>query len=91
MDVAAFGAVVQVKAESKPFGRPVVQQLFGIASVRKVKAVLFSLAGVTAEALEWADRAGVALFTFDLVGEPQPLNDHGAEMLGGSSGDISPR
>jgi hypothetical protein len=34
----------------------------------------FSRQGFTREALEWAEQAGVALFRFDLSGEPDPVN-----------------
>ena len=74
VDVESSKVVAQVKAEVGKVGRPVVQQIYGIASMAKKEAALFSLGGYTAEAEEWADKAKVALFVFDLTGEPKPVN-----------------
>lgn len=60
IDVVASDAVAQVKMEGVATGRPVVQGLFGVATIEGKSSLMFSLAGYTAQALEWADRAGVA-------------------------------
>lgn len=55
-------------------GRPLVQTLAGIADLEaKKQGMLFSLAGYSAEAVEWADRAGVALFEFAFDGSIAPV------------------
>ena len=74
IDVLADLAVAQVKMEALPVGRPVVQQLHGVAAVEAKVGVCFALAGYTEEAVSWADRAGLPLFRFDLQGCPEPAN-----------------
>jgi hypothetical protein len=81
IDVVAERAVAQVKMEGLPTGRPVVQQLFGASMAEGKVGLLFSLAGYTAEARAWADRVGVALFRFDLQGEPEPVNATARALL----------
>lgn len=80
VDVVSDQAVAQVKAEMVPIGRPVVQQVAGIASVDQKHGAVFSLAGFTQEAATWADVAGVSLFRFDLQGIPEPMNRHAKLM-----------
>ena len=75
IDIASSTAIAQVKAELTPTGRPVVQQTFGAAAASERVAIVFSLGGFTKEAIQWANLAGVALFTFDLQGTPAPEND----------------
>lgn len=74
VDVEAGRAVAQVKAEMRAIGRPVIQQVFGIAAHADKDPFVFALAGFTEGAVTWADAAGVALFEFDLAGVPQPVN-----------------
>lgn len=80
LDVIAARGVAQVKMEALPTGRPVIQQLHGCAVVEKKAGVVFSLAGFTLDAIAWADRADLALFQFDLQGDPEPMN-HTARSL----------
>ena len=68
IDVHGTGAVAQVKMEGVPTGRPILQAIYGIAALGERKALVFSLAGFTAQAVEWADRAGVACFEFAVDG-----------------------
>ena len=81
VDVRSGSAVAQVKAEMKPIGRPTVQQLAGIGAVEKSKCLFFSLSGFTDEAVEWANNADVALFQFDLQGDPEPLNESASDVV----------
>lgn len=74
-DVRARGLVAQVKAEVRPTGRPVVQQLAGVAHLEGAVAACFSLGGYSMKAIAWSNEAGVALFSFDLSGEPEAIND----------------
>jgi hypothetical protein len=73
--VRSAGAVAQVKAEMTPVGAPVVQAIFGIGAAEQRQAILFALSGFTPPALEFAHQAGVALFRFDLQGQPEPASD----------------
>lgn len=79
-DVDAGAAVAQVKAHMVPIGRPEIQNLFGVAAAEQKSALFFSLTGYTAQAAEWSEMAGVALFTFDLQGMPEPANDRAARI-----------
>lgn len=81
VDVVAREAVAQVKAEARPSGRPVVQQLAGVAWHENKQPLFFSLGGFSNEAVEWADDAEVALFSFDLTGEAVPANHIASRLL----------
>lgn len=63
LDVIAVGAAAQVKATSATVGRPDVQRLVG-AGISVGQLVFYSLNGYSTGAVEYADEAGVALFTF---------------------------
>lgn len=89
IDVDSTGAVAQVKAHMRPIGRPDVQNLYGVATSLGKTPVFFSLTAYTREAEQWADKVGVALFRFDLQGEPEPAN-HVAEELLIRLGDARP-
>ena len=66
VDVRVPGLVVaQVKATNSPVGRPVIQQIFGIAKAEgDVTPIVFSLSGFSQTAIDWADEHSVALFIF---------------------------
>ena len=74
VDIVASNAVAQVKAQVNPVGAAVVQAIYGIACSQASQALCFSLAGFTDSAATFADRAGVAIFTFDLSGQALALN-----------------
>lgn len=74
IDVVSAHAVAQVKAETVRTGRPVIQAIFGIAKYLEKQAYVFSLAGYTSAATEWADEADVRLYEFDLEGCARPVN-----------------
>lgn len=74
IDVTASHAIAQVKAHVNPIGRPQVQQLFGVASSLNRTPLFFASGGYTPEAVLWADQVSMALFRFDLQGEPEPSN-----------------
>jgi hypothetical protein len=75
IDVTSERAIAQVKAHMVPIGRPEIQNLAGVASVERKLAMFFALNGYTAQAVQWADKAKVALFTFDLQGRPEAVNE----------------
>lgn len=84
IDVVSETAVAQVKAHMVPIGRPDLQNLAGVAAVEGKTALFFALNGYTAQAIQWADRAKMALFTFDLQGAPEPVNNIAREYQTGS-------
>jgi len=81
IDVESAVAVAQVKAWSKPVGRPVVQQTFGAAVAVGKRALVFALGGYTAEATSWADEYGVALFEFNHAGMVEAANSLGRQLI----------
>ena len=83
IDVVSGDAVAQVKMEGLPTGRPVIQALLGVASVEGKRALVFSLAGYTAQAREWADRARVACFEFAIDGSIEAANAAAENLLRG--------
>lgn len=89
VDVEAKEAVAQVKSGVAPTGRPVIQQIYGIAELEDKEPFLFTVGGVTDEAREWADRAEVAIFQLDLSGDARPLNNHAREVMKQAAGTIS--
>lgn len=74
VDVESSQYVVQVKASVARVGRPLVQQVLGVAAHHEKIPLFFALGGYTREALEWAEESGVGLFAFNLQGAPEPLN-----------------
>lgn len=81
IDVNSKDAVAQIKMEGVLTSRPVVQALFGVATAERKRGIFFSLAGYTLKAVEWADRVGLALFTFDFQGEPAPVNPSASQLM----------
>jgi Restriction endonuclease len=81
IDVHSTEAVAQVKMEGVPTGRPIVQGISGIAALDERRALVFSLAGYTSQAVEWADRAGVACFEFAVDGSVEAASQ-AARALG---------
>jgi hypothetical protein len=74
IDVVSNEAVAQVKAETSATGRPKVQQHHGVAVSEGKAAIFFALAGFTPAARTYAEQNGILLFSFDLQGEPKPVN-----------------
>ena len=81
VDVESNQSVVQVKAGETPTGRPVIQQTFGVAVVEQKRAMVFSVAPFTGEAVDWADQAGVSLFQLDLTGACAAVNELGQQIF----------
>lgn len=81
IDVTSETCIAQVKMEALATGRPAVQALYGVAAVEGKAAVFFSLAGYTARAMEWADRAGVACLQFAFDGSIEASNEAAAALL----------
>jgi hypothetical protein len=81
VDVRSQWAVAQVKMEGVPTGRPTLQAIAGIARVDAVDAIFFSLAGYTAQALDWAELAEIACFEFAFDGSIQPRGTRARKIL----------
>ena len=73
IDVRASNAVAQVKHYAQPVGAPAIQQLRGAAHGHDF-ALFYAQSGYTKAALEYADAAEVALFSYDSGGHVEPLN-----------------
>jgi hypothetical protein len=89
IDVTAASAVAQVKMHAQPVGRPDLQRLHGAA--RGCRTLFFSLESYTNEARAWADEVGMALFRFDLQGEPFPVNSVAKTIMAARDGGITAR
>jgi len=72
-----------------PIGRPDLQRLHGIAVAQRKQAVFFSLMHYTPQAIEWANEVGIALFRYDLQGDPDPVN-RAAEKIMAAAPGIAP-
>ncbi|MCU1612631.1 MAG: restriction endonuclease [Frankiales bacterium] len=68
VDVYSEEALAQVKATTSPSTRPQIQQHLGVCTPRSKLPLFFSMAGYTPGAVEWADRNGMALFSFNRTG-----------------------
>jgi tetratricopeptide (TPR) repeat protein len=75
-DVISKRAVAQVKYENKPSGISVIQRHAGIAHNDDKAGLFFSLSGYAKPAIEWANesRVGIALFSYDTMGNVIPVN-----------------
>lgn len=80
-DVVSAHVVAQVKAETRPVGRPALQRLHGAAHVVGKTPYFFSLSGYTPQGKEWATEAGLILFSFDLQGEIVGANPRAVALL----------
>lgn len=82
VDVVSDRAVAQVKSGRHPTGRPVVQQIYGVAVEEGKDAYLFTRSGVTPAALEWAETAPVALFRLSDDGIASADNEFAERVIG---------
>jgi len=73
--VIGAGVVAQVKLEGVSTDRSAVQQRHGEGTARRCDAAFASLAGYTAQAVEWVSRAHVTLITLDRTGVPVPVGN----------------
>lgn len=75
MDVMSDRAVAQVKQESYQTGRPALQRLYGARGEDRWRDLLFfSAAGYSRQAVAYADTVGIALFTYDVLGNIAAAN-----------------
>lgn len=80
IDVVAEGAVAQVKHVNAPVGAPVVQAALGAGHGNEV-VLFFALSEYTRQAEEFAARAGVCLFHYDVYGEVRARNSHARDLV----------
>ncbi len=90
IDVVSDRGVAQVKHTAVPVGGPTVQSALG-AGHGNVAVLFLSLSGFTRQAEEFGERAGVALFSFDIYGDVRPHNVHARLLvtLGGRKRTLS--
>lgn len=75
IDIEDTTIVAQVKAHTKPVGRPDIQKLSGVAKHLGRRPLFFSTSGYTLDAINWATGAHVALYTLDAnTGTARPDN-----------------
>ncbi|WP_431892775.1 restriction endonuclease [Cellulosimicrobium funkei] len=80
VDLEGRGVVGQVKYHAQPAGREALQRLVG-ANLHGARAVFFCRAGYTAQAVRYADLAGVGLWTVDVdTGSVAAANDVARQM-----------
>jgi len=72
-DVQSLRAVAQVKDMGTGVTRPMVQQLYGVASAEK-KIPVFFARSYAKTAREWAEKNRIALFTFTLRGDVKAVS-----------------
>jgi hypothetical protein len=75
VDVVASKALAQVKWKRASTGRPAVQGLVGARMANQHQQLFFfSLGGFSRQAVEYADKMGVALFRYDALGRVMPMS-----------------
>jgi hypothetical protein len=80
-DIDSIAAVAQVKDMGTGVSRPMVQQLFGVASAEK-KIPIFFARSYAKTAIEWSAEHDVALFQFNLRGEVKGLTERALKLIG---------
>lgn len=82
LDVTARHALAQVKFRGGRAGRPDLQRLYGARADRTdLELWFFTGPGYSDEAIEYADRHAMVLFTFDLAGALTPANAAASDVL----------
>lgn len=64
VDVESDKGVFQVKHQAAPVGVGVVREIFGVAASTGKRAGVFAKVGFTKEAIEFAERNGIVLFSY---------------------------
>jgi hypothetical protein len=77
VDVIASRAIAQVKFRTVQVGRPELQSFVGAAHAHPDKyRLFFSWKGYSSPAVEYAEQAQIALFSFELSGHYVPQNSY---------------
>lgn len=79
-DVESSKCVAQVKHMGTGATRPMLQQLFGVASAEKKTPIFFSRS-YARTALEWGEQHKIALFKFDLRGTVTPVTEMARKLV----------
>lgn len=79
IDVRGAAVVAQVKYTGVPIGRPVLQQLVGASG--GLRPVFFSRSGYTAQAVVYAQQAGISLFKIELPGQVSAVNSLAGSLV----------
>ena len=82
VDVECDRAVGQIKDYGSPLPAGPVREVFAVASLAGKLPVIFARAGFTVDAVGWGELAGVAMFTFDLQGTPEPVSSVARDLMG---------
>lgn len=64
VDVESHQLVVQVKHQVAPVGVKVVREIYGVAASHEKKAAVFAKSGFTREAIDFAEKTGVLLYSY---------------------------
>ena len=83
IDVETLDYVCQVKNyRDKAVSVTEVRELFGVAASERKRAILFTSSGATTQAIEFADKNGIALIRFDAkAARLEEINDDGSDLL----------
>lgn len=81
VDVECERAVGQVKDYGSPLAVGPIREIFAVATLAGKLPVIFARAGYTGDAVAWGESAGVAMFTFDLQGTPEPVSTVAHELM----------
>ncbi len=79
LDVAADGYVAEVKHHRDPVPEGYVQRILGVARDRGARAIFFARSGYRPAAVQFAERNGVLLFTYDHTTETVVANSTAAQ------------
>jgi hypothetical protein len=82
VDVKAAAAVGQVKHWTGKVGAREVRDLNGAAAALGVQGLFYALSGYTAEAVRWAEQAGLALFVYDTDRLVRPVTAAAGRLSG---------
>lgn len=90
IDVRSKRALAQVKWKAGVTGRPDCQRLVGARGNGTEQLFFFSASGYSAQAIEYADQVGMALFTYDPVGAAEPVNPAARRVLESAGEQVVP-
>lgn len=90
IDVRSKRALAQVKWKGGATGRPDCQRLVGARGNGTEQLFFFSASGYSAQAIEYADQVGMALFTYDPVGAAEPVNPAASRVMESAGKQVPP-
>lgn len=90
IDVRSNRGLAQVKFKGAVAGRPELNQLYGARGTGTEQLIFFSASGYSAQAIEYADQVGIALFTYDPVGAAEAVNPAARRVLASAGARVLP-